>query len=359
MHRWLSAAVAAVFIVTCPRAFAVAHRTFVSTAGNDANTAANCSLVSPCRSFGSALGVTQADGEIIVLDSGGYGRVTIDKSVAVIAPSGVYAGISVFSGNNGVDINGANISVTLRGLTINGQGGDKGISFVQGDTLHIEGCTVSNLAVSAIELLTGDTFVIDTVIRDNQGVGIWAEGGLVVTIDRTRVERNGWTGVRVLNGPNLTMTGGVVAGNSGNGGFDIATDDGTSQTVVTVTDSNISSNDGQGFTIASVNAGSIVHFALARSAISRNAFTGVILTGSGGTLTAAITDNTIVGNNGVGGIAAGGAGVSATIATNTISGNVINGVEQISSALVRTRSNNIVQDNATNVSGTLTFVPGD
>jgi hypothetical protein len=359
MQRSFAAAVAAALFVICPQAFATAQRTFVSTAGNDANTAANCSLASPCRSFGGAITVTATDGEIIVLDSGGYGRVTIDKSVAIIAPAGVYAGISVFVGENGVDVDGAAIVVVLRGLTINGQGGNKGIAFAQGARLYIEQCTISNMAGRAVELLTGNTYITDTTIRDNVSIGIWAEGLVDLTIDRTRVERSANSGLRILNGPHVTMTNSVVAGNAGLGGFDIDTDNGSSQTVVTVTDSSVSQNGTQGFTVTSTNAGSIVRLAIARSTISRNGATGIFLTASTGTLTAVITDNTIVRNFGNGGIAATGAGVSATIAANAISGNGPNGVVQVF-ALLKTRANNIVQDNTlADVSGTLTFVSGD
>jgi hypothetical protein len=65
--------------------------------------------------------VTAANGEIVVLDSGGYGRVTIDKSVSIVAPPGIYAGISVFAGQDGVTIFTPGITVVLRGLTINGR----------------------------------------------------------------------------------------------------------------------------------------------------------------------------------------------------------------------------------------------
>ena len=43
--------------------------------------------------------VTDSGGEIVVLSSGGYGPVLINKSVSIIAPEGIYAGISVFSGS--------------------------------------------------------------------------------------------------------------------------------------------------------------------------------------------------------------------------------------------------------------------
>lgn len=72
------------------------QRSFVASYGNDANP---CSVTLPCRSFNAALAQTVAGGEVIALDSAGYGTMTITQSASVIAPAGVYAGISVFSGD--------------------------------------------------------------------------------------------------------------------------------------------------------------------------------------------------------------------------------------------------------------------
>jgi len=41
---------------------------------------------------------------VIVLDSAGYGVVTITQSVSIIASTEVYAGISVFSSDDGVTV---------------------------------------------------------------------------------------------------------------------------------------------------------------------------------------------------------------------------------------------------------------
>jgi hypothetical protein len=65
-----------------------------------------------------------ADGRLSrsrAVDSGGYGAVTIGKTVSIISPPGIYAGISVFSGA-GVAINAPGATVVLRGLSINCQG---------------------------------------------------------------------------------------------------------------------------------------------------------------------------------------------------------------------------------------------
>ncbi|MEO8134363.1 MAG: hypothetical protein ABI831_10330 [Betaproteobacteria bacterium] len=96
------------------------------------NTAFNCSITKPCRTFSEAIGVTNSGGEVVVLDSAGYGPVTIAQSVSIIAPHGIFAGISVVSGD-GITISGRmGDKVVLRGLTINGQGGLSGIKFMSG-----------------------------------------------------------------------------------------------------------------------------------------------------------------------------------------------------------------------------------
>jgi len=77
-----TAAMALAFTTT---AHASANRTFVSTTGNDSNVSVNCSQSENCRSFGAALAVTNSGGEIIVVDSGGYGAATISQPVTITA----------------------------------------------------------------------------------------------------------------------------------------------------------------------------------------------------------------------------------------------------------------------------------
>src|SRR5712691_10767960 len=78
---------------------AQATRTWVSGVGDDANP---CSRTAPCKTFAGAISKTAAGGEISVLDPGGYGGVTITKSITI---NGIdqHAGILV-SGTNGVSI---------------------------------------------------------------------------------------------------------------------------------------------------------------------------------------------------------------------------------------------------------------
>ncbi len=125
-------------------ALAGVQRTFVAHDGNDANP---CSITLPCRAFAAALLQTNPGGEIIVLDSAGYGPVTIDKAVSIIAPAGIYAGVTATSGN-GIVVNAPGAAVVLRGLEINGTGTSAGSGIVNqaAASLLIDRCTVSGFA---------------------------------------------------------------------------------------------------------------------------------------------------------------------------------------------------------------------
>src|SRR5688500_6376559 len=75
--------------------YAQASRTWVSGVGDDANP---CTRTAPCKTFAGAISKTAASGEISVLDPGGFGGVTITKSIT-ISSEGFEAGVLV-SGTN-------------------------------------------------------------------------------------------------------------------------------------------------------------------------------------------------------------------------------------------------------------------
>lgn len=192
--HWLRPFVIAALCVGSLPAFATAQRTFVASSGNDA---AACSITAPCRSFAAAIAQTNAGGEVIVQDSAGYGAVTITKSVSIIAPPGIYGGISVFSGS-GILINASNVEVVLRGLTINGQGGVNGIDFLQGTKLTVEECEIANMSVGIRAVAVSSTVTVkNTVVRDNSGAGVSAGAGSRVTIANSVLANNVDVGVHV------------------------------------------------------------------------------------------------------------------------------------------------------------------
>src|SRR6188508_1656701 len=100
---------------TAAPAQAQATRTWVSGVGDDANP---CSRTAPCKTFAGAISKTAGGGEINVLDPGGFGGVTITKSITI--RSTFEAGVLV-SGTNAIVIAaGVNDQVILEGLDIEG-----------------------------------------------------------------------------------------------------------------------------------------------------------------------------------------------------------------------------------------------
>src|SRR3954467_7111590 len=95
-------------------ASAQATRTWVSGVGDDANP---CSRTAPCKTFPGAISKTAGGGEINCLDPGGFGGVTITKSITISCVN-VEAGVLV-SGTPGITVAaGAVDTVVLEGLDI-------------------------------------------------------------------------------------------------------------------------------------------------------------------------------------------------------------------------------------------------
>src|SRR3712207_3685815 len=115
-------------------ASAQATRTWVSGVGDDANP---CSRTAPCKTFAGAISKTAAKGEINCLDPGGFGGVTITKSLTIKCHY-TEGGVLV-SGTNAIVVNAATTDrVTLKGLDINGIGtGLNGIRILQARNVKI------------------------------------------------------------------------------------------------------------------------------------------------------------------------------------------------------------------------------
>src|SRR5258706_14539467 len=105
---------------------AQATRTWVSGVGDDVNP---CSRTAPCKTFAGAISKTADGGEIDCIDPGGFGAVTITKSITI--DCGATFGSILAAFTNGINVNGAGITVNLRNLSINGVGnGLIGINFI-------------------------------------------------------------------------------------------------------------------------------------------------------------------------------------------------------------------------------------
>jgi hypothetical protein len=134
------------FLASAP-ANSQATRTWVSGVGDDVNP---CSRTAPCKTFAGAISKTAAAGEINCIDPGGFGAVTVTKSLTISCEAGT-AGVLV-SGTNGIIFSGAATDyLFLKGLDIEGFGtGINGILFNSGGFLHVEDCVIRRFTGSGI-----------------------------------------------------------------------------------------------------------------------------------------------------------------------------------------------------------------
>src|SRR5499427_939023 len=95
-------------------ASAQASRTWVSGVGDDANP---CSRTAPCKTFAGAISKTAPGGEIDCLDPGGFGAVTIQKSITI--DCGATLGSILAALTNGINVSAGTADVVrIRNLSI-------------------------------------------------------------------------------------------------------------------------------------------------------------------------------------------------------------------------------------------------
>jgi len=284
------------------------QRTFVRSDGVDTDP---CTLQKTCRGFAAAILLTDSSGEVIVLDSAGYGAVIITKAVSIIAPPGVYAGISVFAAQDGVTVTaGAADKILLRGLSINGQGGDNGIVVTAAQQVHVENCEISNLGTDGIQVsggtavyvshstmrsngargifvtgAAGEVFVHETRVAHNVAQGIFVEAGKI-SVNRTVMENNGSSGILVnpaaAGTVNAAVRSSLAVGNSGTG--IVAITDAAGEAInFTADDSGAIRNGFSGFAANSNSLGAIT-LVVNQSVSTDNATNGVFANGSNATI---------------------------------------------------------------------------
>ena len=218
--------VVAPFLSVAP-ASAQATRTWVSGVGDDVNP---CSRTAPCKTFAGAISKTAVDGEIDCLDPGGFGGVTITKSITIDC-TGTFGSILV-AGTNGITINATGGSdplriVRLKGLSINGANGGtrsgiRGISILSALEVHIENVLIDNFtqqAVGDVRTNAGKLYISNSYFRNNAvaGIGVAPSGGtLSVSVDNTQISGNG---IGIANSPsvNMMVSRSVISGNATNG----------------------------------------------------------------------------------------------------------------------------------------------
>lgn len=219
---------------------AQATRTWVSGVGDDANP---CSRTAPCKTFAGAISKTAVNGEINCLDPGGFGSVTITKSMTIDCRHTF--GSILNAGTNGINIpfnsftstGETRKTVRLRGLAL--QGADTGVTGIRitgttgsaGSEVFIEQCVIDgefgttiNKGVSDERSGGGELYISDTTIRNVGSVGVvvnplagTATGARIdVSLDNVRLQ-NSTFGISVASGARVMVTRSVFSGNSGAG----------------------------------------------------------------------------------------------------------------------------------------------
>lgn len=193
LKRILKAAIISLAAMAlAPDALAQATRTWVSGVGDDVNP---CSRTAPCKTFAGAISKTADGGIIDVLDPGGFGALTITKSITIDGSGGSIAGV-LASGTNGININAPGVKVILRNLDIEGGGtGLTGVNFLQGASLTIENCRIygfqSGSATAVNVNLAGSAQVVikdSNISHSNNGVHLETSSGqLLATLDNVRI----------------------------------------------------------------------------------------------------------------------------------------------------------------------------
>lgn len=198
---------------------AQATRTWVSGVGDDANPG---SRTAPCKTFAGAISKTATGGVIDVLDPGGFGALTITKSITIDG-DGAEGGVLV-SGTPGIVINaGPTSAVTLRNLSFEGLGsGTSGVEIISAGVVNIENCRINGFVNSGISCTDSVTnallFVKDTTIHgcDTNGIGLAPIAPTTVTIQKVNITDCG-DGIDVGAGASALVVDTLVSGNDGAG----------------------------------------------------------------------------------------------------------------------------------------------
>ena len=224
---WAAIAVVAstLFALSAP-AHAQATRTWVSGVGNDADP---CSRTAPCKTFAGAISKTATNGVINCLDNGGYGTVTITRSMTIDCHE-TLGSILAGDSTTGIVINIPTgdpkdplRTVRLRNVDIDGVGiGIQGISILSAAAVILEDMSITGLTKQGLNdaRTEGGTSLVvkNSIIANNGGVGmsIAAASPNSAVIDNVHSIRNSF-GLAIGKGNNVVVNRSVLSSNVSSG----------------------------------------------------------------------------------------------------------------------------------------------
>ncbi len=198
-----------------------ATRTWVSGVGDDANP---CSRTAPCKTYAGAISKTAAGGIISTLDPGGFGSVTITKSITI---EGTGTLGSILNASTHVIVNAATTDViVLRDLSLHGAGtGLNGLRILAAGEVYVQHCNIQNNAGDGIDIAPGSAglvqkvFVQDSRIMNNTGKGIevipTGTATVKLVVENSEISGNSSSGVDVTgNNNSVAIYGSRITHNS-------------------------------------------------------------------------------------------------------------------------------------------------
>jgi len=271
-------------------ATAQATRTWVSGVGDDVNP---CSRTAPCKTFAGAISKTASPGIINCLDPGGFGAVTITKSIQIDCTGTL--GSVLHSGVQGIIVNALTTDkIILRNIDISGAGttlGTNGVNVIQAQSVQLYGVNIQTSSNTGVESTNSSNQVfvsLDGCQVMNTGTGVLAastvSGTTLLVVDHSWIQ-NCTTGINVAAGNSSANVSNTVLAKNSADGFKI--NPGTSGAALESCD--IAFN-GNGVNIATAGA----EARLSRNTIHANFTNGI----AGAGATRCFGNNTINGNIG-------------------------------------------------------------
>ena len=299
--------IAAAFALSPSFAAAQATRTWVSGVGDDANP---CSRTAPCKTFAGSISKTAAGGEINCLDPGGFGTLTITKSISIYCDS--ILGSVLASGTAGFTISDSgagNIVVVLSGLDIDGAGttiGTNGINVISAKSVSIRNSYIRNFSNAGINVAPSAgsvKVVVNNVTVNNAGTSNTTGGILVKPTGAASVVAM-ISGSQVQNG-----TQGIRFDSSG----------GTGTVTGFVRDSVVTSNVNNGVGVVAGSSSDTVY--VVNTSVQANNY-GLVVNGSGATIYA--SGDNVTGNL-IQGLFVNGSGTINSYKNNNVNANTTDG----------------------------------
>ena len=291
-HSTLFVAIVAVcaMLWSAPAA-AQATRTWISGVGDDVNP---CSRTAPCKTFQGAIAKTAAGGEINCLDPGGFGSLTITKSISLICDS-TEAGVLV-AATNGFIVNSTTAVVVISGLDFEGLGqtgspGINGINVLNAAAVHVRNTKIRGFRNGyginfQPQNANGQLFVDNVIISESGGTGSPSTSG--------GINVNPAAGITAT----ATITNSQIVDNL-NVGIRIDTTGIVGSVINASIDRGTLSNNGTGILVKAPNGTGTAKFMLTDSQVTLNTGQGLIVNGTPTSVNARVGNTTIT-NNGTG-----------------------------------------------------------